>query len=402
MLAALLYALNAWRLHPVPASGGSVAGLWFGLAGFVLIVFAGLLPLRKWYPLERLGSAQAWLRAHIWLSLLGSLLILLHSGFRWRGVIEQRLMLLLAALVISGLCGLVAQKYLTRQLTLQVPQETFFENLSLVCRTLQFDGDVLIARLCDEPLPLEPDPAVATDERLKIRGVQGRDYTARLAKIYGTHKAEEKQAEVPAEPPPVEAAAPKAVSAADKIAMMRAKKAAAAPAAAPVATEEPPAAPAAAEAKPMSAADKIAAMRAKKAAAAAPAEAAPAPKPATPAPRPVRPPSDEAWKPFRNDLKNFYLERVRPFLRWERRVSIDGLDGDVTSSITFARMAAELPAELHAPLHTLQALCETRRQYTTQARIYYWLHGWLVFVHIPAAAALLALSLVHIAASLYW
>jgi hypothetical protein len=53
-------------------------------------------------------------------------------------------------------------------------------------------------------------------------------------------------------------------------------------------------------------------------------------------------------------------------------------------------------------LADLEALCTERRGLSEQARIYHWLHGWLVFVHIPAAAALLALVLVHIAASFYW
>ena len=189
VVAAGLYALQAWLLHPVPSSGGSVAGLWFGISGTALLAFAGLLPLRKWYPLARIGTPRAALRAHIWVSLLGSLLIVFHSAFQWRGTIEQCLMLLLALLVASGVWGLVAQSLLTRQLSLQVPWETYYENLPQACRILEFEGDVLLATLCDEALPLKADETIATDERLKNRNVLGRDYAVRLAKIYASESA---------------------------------------------------------------------------------------------------------------------------------------------------------------------------------------------------------------------
>ena len=47
--------------------GGSVPGLLFGIAGSALMVFAGLIAARKRVPEWRIGSAQFWLRGHIWL-----------------------------------------------------------------------------------------------------------------------------------------------------------------------------------------------------------------------------------------------------------------------------------------------------------------------------------------------
>ncbi len=454
-----LYALAAWRLYPVAPTGGSVAGLWLGMAGSMLLLFAGFLPLRKWFPVGRLGSAQTWLRAHIWFGLLGSFLILLHAGFRWRGTLEQALMLLLLLLVASGAWGLVAQRLITRQLTLQIPIETFYENLPHECRVLQLEGDVLLARLGDTPLPLTPDPTVATDQRLKSLGVQGRDYQARLAKVYLTGDApaapqgivEVVQESAPA---PVQTTPPQALSAAEKIAMMRAKKADAAPspaASAPTAvvseatektTEpakalstaeklklmrakkpEPQADPAkdvvtapaavkevqpAAAGKPLATADKLAMMRAR--GKPAPAEASTAVaaevKSSPPAAPPSRRHTADAWKPLQQELqqelRKFFLERVRPFLAWEQDTADHRLATADSATSAFARLSASLPAELHPALSELASLCARRRQLSEQARLYHWLHAWLVFVHIPAAAALLALAMVHIAASLYW
>ena len=117
---------------------------------------------------------------------------------------------------------------------------------------------------------------------------------------------------------------------------------------------------------------------------------------------PVRTIPPAALKPFQHELREFFLERVRPFLALDRQGATGGLHSDATSTIVFARLAARLPEELHETLAQLEALCAQRRQLATQTRLYHWLHGWLVLVHIPAAAALLGLIVVHIAASLYW
>lgn len=427
LLAIGLYALSAWQRWPVQPSGGSVAGLWLGVGGFLLLVFAGLLPLRKWYPLARLGSAQTWLRAHIWLSLLGSLLILLHSSFRWRGTLEQSLMLLLVLLVVSGIWGLIAQRVITRQLTQQLSWETFYENLPQECRMLQFEGDVLISRLCEAPLPFEADRAIATDERLKNRNVMGRDFKARLAKVYASvDKADAPPVEEPA-PAAVVAPAPviaadvvaaqppaKGLSAAEKIALMRVTKSTVEVEPAPIAT-----ATAVAEAAPpatgaISTKDKLAMMRAGKKPASAPVatDAVPKTEPAIvikpearqikapPQPPPARKIEPAELAPFRQVLRTYFLDRVRPFLGWHsisREFATEG-----AAEISFARLRASLPGEFREEVAELEAIVARRRQLKAQARLYHWLHAWLVFVHIPAAIAMLVLAVAHIAGALYW
>src|SRR4051812_8741477 len=87
-LALLATALYVWldRRTPGGLTGNSVAGMWFGIAGSALMVYAGLLSaLRRVPSWWWIGSRKTWLRGHIWLGLLSELLIVFHSGFRWGG-----------------------------------------------------------------------------------------------------------------------------------------------------------------------------------------------------------------------------------------------------------------------------------------------------------------------------
>jgi len=45
-------------------------------------------------------------------------------------------------------------------------------------------------------------------------------------------------------------------------------------------------------------------------------------------------------------------------------------------------------------LKDLENICEEEHQLSRQARIYHWLHAWLL-VHVPLSIALLVLGAVH-------
>ena len=85
--------------------GGSAVGLTFGIAGYGLMLYAGLLGARKKVPVWRIGRAQTWMRGHLWLGLLSFPLILFHGGFAWRGPLTGVLMLLLTLVILSGILG---------------------------------------------------------------------------------------------------------------------------------------------------------------------------------------------------------------------------------------------------------------------------------------------------------
>jgi len=140
VLAAIGY---AWYVRTSPAGprGGSGAGLMFGIAGYALMLFAGLLGARKRVPTLRIGRAQTWMRGHLWLGLLSFPLILFHAGFAWRGPLTAILMWLLLAVIASGIAGALLQHFVPGMLTAQVPMETIYEELPHVRVQLLAEAD---------------------------------------------------------------------------------------------------------------------------------------------------------------------------------------------------------------------------------------------------------------------
>ena len=138
--AAVAYIIYAFRAPNGP-TGGSLAGLLFAFAGTGVIVLECLLSVRKRYPASPLGRVQTWLRAHIWLGLLGFLLILFHAGFHWGQGLSALLMWLFALIVASGIYGLALQAYLPRRMTELVSRETIYEQIPEVIRLLRLEAD---------------------------------------------------------------------------------------------------------------------------------------------------------------------------------------------------------------------------------------------------------------------
>lgn len=61
----IVYGAYAVRTPGGPR-GGTAIGLAFGIAGYALMLFEGLLGVRKKLPVWRLGRAQTWMRGHLW------------------------------------------------------------------------------------------------------------------------------------------------------------------------------------------------------------------------------------------------------------------------------------------------------------------------------------------------
>jgi hypothetical protein len=132
---------------PSGVSGGSLPGLVFGLVGTAMMVFAGLLSARRQVPTWRIGSAQFWLKGHIWIGLLSVAFILFHAGFRWGGPVEIGLWLTTAVIILSGVIGLALQQVLPRLLTTRVPNETFIDQVPYQCASMQFLADKSISEI---------------------------------------------------------------------------------------------------------------------------------------------------------------------------------------------------------------------------------------------------------------
>ncbi len=128
------------RLSPNGASAGSWPGLTFAFAGTAAIVFECLLSLRKKYPASPIGTAAAWLRAHIWLGLLSFLLILFHSGFEWGAGLAALLMWVFLIITLSGIFGVVLQNWLPRRMKELVTREALYDQIPHLVGELRLES----------------------------------------------------------------------------------------------------------------------------------------------------------------------------------------------------------------------------------------------------------------------
>ena len=163
--ATLVYIPYAMTSQTGP-DGGSAVGLTFGIAGYAMMLFAGLLGARKKVPVWRVGRTQTWMRGHLWLGLLSFPMILYHGGFAWKGQLTAVLMILLFIVILSGIIGAAIQHYVPSQLTASVPLETIYEEIPHVRQQLRDEADQLVSSICGPltgraatPLAEENEPA---------------------------------------------------------------------------------------------------------------------------------------------------------------------------------------------------------------------------------------------------
>jgi hypothetical protein len=149
ILAAALavYVPYAWT-SPRGARGGSGVGLFFGGAGFALMLYAAAIGARKRVPTWRLGRAKSWMRGHLWLGLLSLPLILFHGGFRFGGTLTRVLMWMLILTVASGVLGALLQNSIPRKITSDVPLETIYDEISHVRLLLREEADRATESIC--------------------------------------------------------------------------------------------------------------------------------------------------------------------------------------------------------------------------------------------------------------
>ncbi len=173
--------LNAGR--PEPLTGGSFIGLWYGVAGSLLLVYAGLLAGHRRAPVRRwLGRRQTWLRGHIWLGALSSVFLLCHSGFSWGGPLEVALWIALIGVLATGVLGVIVQQVFPRLLTARVHCEAPYEQIPHLCEVMRREADMLVDGVCG---PHDPSPhnventmaAVhyASDSRAQLRDFYEQD-----------------------------------------------------------------------------------------------------------------------------------------------------------------------------------------------------------------------------------
>lgn len=270
------YALNS----PQGPRGDSAIGISFGIAGFALMIFAGLLGARKKFPVWRVGRAQTWMRGHLWLGLASLPIILFHAGFHMRGTLTLVLMILFFIVIASGIFGAALQIYIPRKITTEIPMETIYEQIDHIRAQLREEADQLATAACG-----------SLDGTAKIGTAPGGDSSASAVEV-GVEVSEE----------------------------------------------------------------------------------------------------------ARDQLREFYLRRMRPFVEDPARSRSPLADSPQASGI-FEELRLRLPSEFHATLKDLESICEEERQLNRQARLHRILHAWLL-VHVPLSYALLALAAVHVVMAL--
>jgi hypothetical protein len=167
LAATVLYLLYA-RTWPGGASGRTWPGMLFGVAGSLLMLYAGLIAVRKRVIRLRIGTVRGWLRGHIWMSLLSVPIIFYHAAFRWGGTIEVLLWWTLAVVIVSGIFGLALQNVLPRMMHLQLPDEAIADQFAEVCQRLVAATDAEVVASCGVPameaalaLPPGEEPSLA-------------------------------------------------------------------------------------------------------------------------------------------------------------------------------------------------------------------------------------------------
>jgi len=160
------YALRS----PQGPRGGSAIGLTFGTTGFLCMLFAGLLGLRKKFPIWRIGRAQTWMRGHLWLGLLSFPLILFHGGFYFGGSLTHLLMWLFSFVWISGILGAALQHFMPRFQTAQLPMETIYEQIDRVRGQLAEEAGQLVEETCSA---LEGEVSRASERQRAVSASAG-------------------------------------------------------------------------------------------------------------------------------------------------------------------------------------------------------------------------------------
>lgn len=101
---------------------GAIYGHGLGIIGTVLILLLLLyIPRKRIRSWERFGSLKRWLDVHIWMGIFGPLLIILHSSFKFGGLVSFSFWSMVAV-ALSGVLG--------RYLYLQIPRNAEGHELS--------------------------------------------------------------------------------------------------------------------------------------------------------------------------------------------------------------------------------------------------------------------------------
>ena len=118
VLLAATVAAFIWGLKREPfAHGGSLIGLIFGTAGYLLILLLAYYGIRKRSYRSTFGTMEQWLQSHIYLGILVLVLLVLHTGGRFNDMVAVTTLILVAVVILSGIAGAIFFVTVPRLLT---------------------------------------------------------------------------------------------------------------------------------------------------------------------------------------------------------------------------------------------------------------------------------------------
>src|SRR6185369_9921871 len=150
-LVAILATISAAMQTGRWPGGGSATGLVLGIIAAVIFLFEVALALKKtsrFRTVRWLGSAQTWMKAHIWLGLLTVPLVVLHSGGRFGGTLTTVFVGVFAFVIVSGIWGLAVQNLLPRLLLEAAPAETVYSQIDQVGQQYAAEARRLVLLAC--------------------------------------------------------------------------------------------------------------------------------------------------------------------------------------------------------------------------------------------------------------
>jgi hypothetical protein len=147
-LGLVLLALWAAGAYLWPFSPKRGLGLAFGIFAALAFVFEMLYPARR--PRARpLGTAKAWIQAHVYLGALAMVAVVLHAGGLPRGSFGWWLFLLSLWTTLSGLLGVFLQKALPAALSEGLRVEALYERIPDLVDRLVAEADALLTEVSD-------------------------------------------------------------------------------------------------------------------------------------------------------------------------------------------------------------------------------------------------------------
>ena len=164
--------------------GGSLMGVFYGVAGFGIILLLMYFGVRKRSYKSSRWTLEDWLHAHVYLGILVFFIILFHSGFRFHDSVAVAALILLTLVFVSGIVGAVLYTYIppllidvesklsAQQISDQINQ------LAQVIRRLSLDKSTAFQDYCANFLRTE-QPKSFAGWRIMAPGARARPATAR-------------------------------------------------------------------------------------------------------------------------------------------------------------------------------------------------------------------------------